>query len=528
MKSGLTQVSTLSFLTILPKTVSLAWHGEALEVPQELLVPGGMRISCVGHANDGEQRLTTHYMSDPIRIYRAGPLEGDEVQIVPAPLWEQTLAAVGSLGFLKTADRSSAVAAINEIFGLSIAQIEQDAASDKENVITITLQNGETKKFVIRNGSDGRQGPPGIPGSAGADGKSAFQYAVEGGYIGTEDEFAAKLAQEIPTIDLTIDPTLTQSGQAADAKATGDAISSLSDEIVTTSESKVYAHNTGTDTHSDIRLLIQGLTDRLNALADSDDTTLDQLSEVVAYIKSNRSLIEAITTSKVSVADIIDNLTTNVANKPLSAAQGVAIKALIDAISIPEKLPNPNALTFTGAVTGSYDGSAPLSVEIPSGGGSGSAENWRLVNTVTTAEDVSDIRITQDSDGNPLSLKKVKIFAKVRGNSANLSTWCRITANNLTNNFYSDIGNTFAAKEGQDYYNYARADFAIYAGRLMLELLLRSLNNAASKNTLYYANNSGYYENYPDVVDAITSIRMWSASAGIGAGTELMIYGVDA
>ena len=35
---------------------------------------------------------------------------------------------------------------------------------------------------------------------------------------------------------------------------------------------------------------------------------------------------------------------------------------------MPDKLPNPNALTFTGAVTGSYDGSAPLEVAIPSGG----------------------------------------------------------------------------------------------------------------------------------------------------------------
>ena len=209
------------------KTVSLAWHGEALEVPQELLVPGGMRISCVGHANDGEQRLTTHYMSDPIRIYRAGPLEGDEVQNAPAPLWEQTLAAVGSLGFLKTADRSSAVAAINEIFGLSIAQIEQDVVSDKENVITFTLQNGETKKFVIRNGSDGEQGPPGIPGSAGADGKSAYQYAVEGGYTGTEAEFASKMAAELPTVDAT----LTKSGQAADAAKVGDELRSLYEEI---------------------------------------------------------------------------------------------------------------------------------------------------------------------------------------------------------------------------------------------------------------------------------------------------------
>ena len=32
---------------------------------------------------------------------------------------------------------------------------------------------------------------------------------------------------------------------------------------------------------------------------------------------------------------------------------------------MPDKLPNPNALTFTGAVTGSYDGSGPLSVKIP-------------------------------------------------------------------------------------------------------------------------------------------------------------------
>ena len=32
---------------------------------------------------------------------------------------------------------------------------------------------------------------------------------------------------------------------------------------------------------------------------------------------------------------------------------------------IPTKLPNPNPLTFTGAVTGSYDGSEALTVEIP-------------------------------------------------------------------------------------------------------------------------------------------------------------------
>lgn len=100
---------------------------------------------------------------------------------------------------------------------------------------------------------------------------------------------------------------------------------------------QIDAHNTNHEAHNDIRELITGLTTRLNTLADSDDTTLDQLSEIVAYIKNNKTLIDGITTSKINVDDIINNLTTNTSNKPLSAAQGVALKALIDAIAVPTK-----------------------------------------------------------------------------------------------------------------------------------------------------------------------------------------------
>ena len=105
-----------------------------------------------------------------------------------------------------------------------------------------------------------------------------------------------------------------------------------------TAEIKISAHNTETTAHNDIRLLISNLSTQLNALADSDDTTLDQLSEIVAYIKNNKSLIDNVTTTKVNIADIINNLTTNVSNKPLSAAQGVALKSLIDAITVPTSL----------------------------------------------------------------------------------------------------------------------------------------------------------------------------------------------
>lgn len=134
----------------------------------------------------------------------------------------------------------------------------------------------------------------------------------------------------------TVDPAGSAQQALNDAKSYTDQKIS---EIPTPDVSgQINTHNTDTSAHSDIRDLVSGLTTRLNALADSDDTTLDQLSEIVAYIKNNKSLIDGITTSKVNVDDIINNLTTNVTNKPLSAAQGVVLKALIDAIVVPTKV----------------------------------------------------------------------------------------------------------------------------------------------------------------------------------------------
>ena len=149
------------------------------------------------------------------------------------------------------------------------------------------------------------------------------------------DKFAPKtLTSQVQTSDGTLfedklqidlDTTLATAQAYTDTKTA---------ELASTTEitNSISAHNTSADAHDDIRNLITGLTTRLNTLADSDDTTLDQMSEIVEYIKSNKSLIDSITTNKVNVSDIINNLTTNVTNKPLSAAQGVAIKSLIDSL----------------------------------------------------------------------------------------------------------------------------------------------------------------------------------------------------
>ena len=106
------------------------------------------------------------------------------------------------------------------------------------------------------------------------------------------------------------------------------------DGDIATAESLVPEHNVSLDSHQDIRAEIKKLADELEAVLDSDDETLDELSEIVSYIKSNKSLINAITTSKVNVTDIIDNLSTNVANKPLSAGQGVELKKVLDALAV--------------------------------------------------------------------------------------------------------------------------------------------------------------------------------------------------
>lgn len=110
-------------------------------------------------------------------------------------------------------------------------------------------------------------------------------------------------------------------------------------------DNRIALHNGSETAHNDLRVLISGLDvlvselgTRLNAIADSDDVDLDQFSEIVALIKSNRSIIEQVTTLKVNYTDIINNLTTNLADKPLSAAQGVVLKGLIDAITVPTKV----------------------------------------------------------------------------------------------------------------------------------------------------------------------------------------------
>ena len=63
-----------------------------------------------------------------------------------------------------------------------------------------------------------------------------------------------------------------------------------------------------------------------------DDGTIDRLSELVNAINENKDSIDALLADHVKKSEIVNDLTTGGADKVLSAEQGKALKALIDAL----------------------------------------------------------------------------------------------------------------------------------------------------------------------------------------------------
>ena len=80
-----------------------------------------------------------------------------------------------------------------------VAQIQQ-AAANAEALARSVREDADLGKFsgpAGPKGEKGDKGETGADGKDGADGKSAYTYAVEGGYNGTEAAFTEKLALEI-------------------------------------------------------------------------------------------------------------------------------------------------------------------------------------------------------------------------------------------------------------------------------------------------------------------------------------------
>lgn len=95
--------------------------------------------------------------------------------------------------------------------------------------------------------------------------------------------------------------------EVSDIKDATDEIKTDVISIANNINNSISEHNESTTAHPDIRSLISNLTNKLNTFLDTDDESLDQISELITFIQNNRTLIEGITTSKVDKNQGIEN-----------------------------------------------------------------------------------------------------------------------------------------------------------------------------------------------------------------------------
>ena len=379
--------------------VDSEWNGDIVTIPSEMTEEAGLlvHVGVYGVSEDGKRITPTLYAPLGAVALGAEP-DGDPSTNPTLPVWSQIQAQIGDMAALETEAKDSLVAAINEAAksggdGTGIESITYKGEDEYGgNIYTVLLTDGTSYDITAPKGAagitphigdngnwylsstdtgkpsrgetgpqgpkgdkgeagpqglqgetgqhgpegatgetgpqgpqgeqglqgiQGETGPQGPKGDKGADGKSAYVYAVEGGYTGTEAEFAEKLAQEQlagTTNDLT--PT-----QVYNAVSAGIPV-------------KVQYTNS---IYGLLSFTAFNVAESLNVI----------VSQTIVYYNGVYIL-----------AQLLGNKSSN--------SWGVQFARLAQKEDSPTALPNPNALTFTGAVTGSYDGSSAKTVNIPS------------------------------------------------------------------------------------------------------------------------------------------------------------------
>lgn len=208
-----------------------------------------------------------------------------------------------------------------------------------------------------RDGKDGYTPIKNVDYFDGADGKSAYQYAQEGGYSGTETQFAKKVAQE-PLLGSADDIT---PQQVLDALNEGRNI-----VFIYTDATYGAVYFTG--------FLYVPALDVVASSGVQPFGSMTMRFALIGDIGSGNWIFDYDTIAAASdIPQLLPNPECLLFKKDGLAQQSYDGSAAVT-VDIPTKLPNPNALTFTGAVTGSYDGSSAATIHIPNASGGSSGE----------------------------------------------------------------------------------------------------------------------------------------------------------
>lgn len=160
---------TAVFTDDMGRSAEIALTDNACTVPWEILRPG--RYIHIGiYGVNGDKRYPTIYTASGLRVFE-GALPANPSQPPSPTEYEQLLSMIGDTAALKTTDKSSLVAAINEIYqagggGKSVT----DAQVNEDGDLIITLSDGTTINAGHVVGAGGEQGPVGPKGDTGEQG----------------------------------------------------------------------------------------------------------------------------------------------------------------------------------------------------------------------------------------------------------------------------------------------------------------------------------------------------------------------
>lgn len=131
---------------------------------------------------------------------------------------------------------------------------------------------------------------------------SGGDVTISNGVITVNDDSHNHVIGNIDNLQNTLDSNLATAKSYADSKVSGLASTTVVDN-------KISTHNTSTSAHSDIRKLISDLSTKVNNFLDVDDTTRDQLSEVLELIDNNKDALDSFTINyEFITVDDIDNI----------------------------------------------------------------------------------------------------------------------------------------------------------------------------------------------------------------------------
>lgn len=161
---------TAVFTDDMGRSAEIALTDNTCTVPWEIL-RAGKYIHIGIYGVNGDKRYPTIYTVNGLRVFE-GALPANPSQPPSPTEYEQLLSMIGDTAALKTTDKSSLVAAINEIYqagggGKSVT----DAQVNGDGDLIITLSDGTTINAGHVVGADGAQGPEGPQGPPGAEGE---------------------------------------------------------------------------------------------------------------------------------------------------------------------------------------------------------------------------------------------------------------------------------------------------------------------------------------------------------------------